>query len=189
MAKEKKSSGKIRNWIIVITVWTFLLALALSFISETLIGNVNFISALIILITIVLIGVFFDVVGVAVTAAQEMPLNAMSAKKIKGAREAVELVKNADRVANFCNDVVGDITGIVSGAVGAAIVFRLLVGNPTMEKTLLSVVITGFIAALTVGGKALGKNIAIRNCNFIVLKSGYVVYLFNYVFRRSRGPG
>ncbi len=186
MVKGKKSSGKLRNWIIIITVWTFLLALALSYVSETIIVNVGFISASIILIIIVFIGVFFDAVGVAVTAASETPLNAMSAKKIKGAREAVELVKNADRVANFCNDVIGDIAGIVSGAIGAAIVFRLLVGNPTLEKTMLSVVITGFIAALTVGGKALGKNIAIKKSNSIVLKSGFIVYLFNYLFRRKR---
>jgi len=186
LVKEKKSSSNIRNWIIVVTVWTFLLAIALSFVSETLIVNVNFISALMILVVIIFIGVFFDIIGVAVTAASEAPLNAMSAKKIKGAREAVELIKNADRVANFCNDVIGDITGIVSGAVGAAIVFRLMIGHPTLGKTLLSVVITGFIAALTVGGKALGKNIAIKKCKFIVLKSGYVVYLFNYIFRRRK---
>ncbi len=185
MAKGKKSSAKIRNWIIIITVWTFLLALVLSFISETIIVNVGFITASIILIIIVFVGVFFDAVGVAVTAASETPLNAMSAKKRKGAREAVELVKNADRVANFCNDVIGDITGIVSGAIGAAIVFRILVDNPNVGNTLLSVVITGLIAALTVGGKALGKNIAIRNSHFIVLKSGFAVYLFNRALRRK----
>ena len=69
---------------------------------------------------------------------------------------------------------------------GAVIVFRLMIDNPTLEKTLLSVVITGFIASLTVGGKALGKNIAIRNCKFIVLKTGYVVYLATYIFRRNK---
>ncbi|MDD3777017.1 MAG: hypothetical protein PHN32_05375 [Actinomycetota bacterium] len=186
MVKYKKSSKHIRSWIIAITAWTFLLAILLSLISETLITNVALIPALIILVIIIAIGVLFDIVGVAVTAATEVPLNSMSAKKIKGAREAVELIKNADRVANFCNDVIGDITGIVSGSVGAVIVFRLMIDNPTLEKTLLSVVITGFIASLTVGGKALGKNIAIRNCKFIVLKTGYVVYLATYIFRRNK---
>ncbi|MDZ7838567.1 MAG: hypothetical protein U5N58_11820 [Actinomycetota bacterium] len=151
MVKQKKSSKNIKGWIIAITAWTFLLAIILSFISETLIVNVELIPALVILIIIISIGVSADIVGVAVTAATEVPLNAMSSKKIKGAREAVNLIKNADRVANFCNDVVGDIAGIVSGSVGAAIVFRLIIGNPTLEKTLLSVVITGFVASLTVG--------------------------------------
>lgn len=186
MVKEKKSSGNIRNWVIAITSWTFLLAVALSFISETLIIKANLISALVILIFIIFIGVFFDLIGVAITACPEMPLNVMATKKIRGAREAIRLLKNADKVANFCNDVIGDITGIVSGAVGVAIVFRLLLNNPTVEKTILSVVITGFIASLTVGGKALGKNIAIKNCKFIVLKSGYVVYTFTFLFKRKK---
>lgn len=186
MAKEKKSSNKIRNWIIVITSWTFLLALILSFVSETLIVNVNLISALIILVIIIFIGVFFDLIGVAVTACPLVPLNAMAANKIRGSREGVRMVKNADRVASFCNDVVGDITGIVSGAVGATIVLRLISNNPNIEKILLSVIITGFIASLTVGGKAIGKNIAIRNCTFIVWKSGYVISLFMYVFKKVK---
>jgi len=186
LVKGKKSSAKIRNWIIAITIWTFLIALVISFVSEIIVVNVNLIFAAILLILIIFIGVFFDAIGVAVTAATQIPLNSMSSKRIKGAREAVELVKNADRVANFCNDVIGDITGIVSGAIGAVIIFRLLTGNPTMEDTLFSVIITGLIAALTVGGKALGKNIALKNSNLIVLKSGFVVYLFNYIFRRRR---
>lgn len=186
MVKEKKSSGKIKNWIIAITVWTFFLAVALSFFSETIIVKANLISAIAILIFIIFVGVFFDLIGVAVTACPEMPLNVLSAKKIRGAKEAVRLLKNADRVANFCNDVVGDITGIVSGAVGATIVFRLISNNPTLEKTILSIAITGFIASLTVGGKALGKNIALKKSKFIVLKSGYAVFILTFPFKRRR---
>ncbi len=186
LAKEKKSSNNIRNWIIVITSWTFVLAIALSLISETLIINVNITPALIILIIIVFIGVLFDLIGVAVTACPVVPLNAMAAKKIKGAREGVSLIKNADRVASFCNDVIGDITGIVSGAIGASIVIKLMSNNLNLEKTILSVIITGFIASLTVGGKAIGKNIALKNCKLIVWKSGYIVSFFKYVFKKGK---
>lgn len=186
LAKIKKSRGKIRNWVIIITLWTFLLAITLSFISETIITKANIIVALVVLVLVVLIGILFDIIGVAVTACPEVPLNSMAANKVKGAREAVDLLKNADKVNNFCNDVIGDIMGIISGAVSAAIILRLLLINPDLEKSILSAVITGFVASLTVGGKALGKNIAMKNCKFIVLKTGYVVYIFSFIFKRKK---
>lgn len=186
MVKVKKSRGKIRHWVIIITFWTFLLAIILSFISETLLIKANIAVALVILVIIISIGVLFDIIGVAITACSEVPMNSMAANKIKGAREAVDLLKNADKVSNFCNDVIGDICGIISGAIGAAIVFRILIANPGLEKALLSAVIAGFISSVTVGGKAIGKNIAIKKSKSIVLKTGYVVYLFNFVFRRKR---
>jgi len=186
LAKIKKSRGKIRYWIIAITFWTFFLAITLSFISETLIIKANIIISLIILIIIILIGVLFDIIGVAITACPEVPMNSMAANKIKGAREAVGLLKNAGKVSNFCNDVIGDICGIISGAIGAAIVFRILLNNPDFEKAILSAVIAGFISSLTVGGKAIGKNIAMKNSKYIVLKTGYTVYIFNFIFRRKK---
>ncbi len=186
MVKVKKSRGKIKHWVAIITFWTFLLAVILSFISETLLIKANIAVALVILVIIILIGVLFDIIGVAITACSEVPMNSMAANKIKGAREAVDLLKNADKVSNFCNDVIGDICGIISGAIGAAIVFRILLNNPGLEKAILSAVIAGFISSITVGGKAIGKNIAIKKSKSIVLRTGYVVYLFNFVFRRKR---
>ena len=44
--------------------------------------------------------------------------HAMSSKKIKGAKKAVSFKKNADKVSSFCNDVIGDICGIISGSAG-----------------------------------------------------------------------
>ena len=58
--------------------------------------------------------------------------------------------------------------------------------NPNLEKALMGAVIAGFISSVTVGGKAIGKNIAIKNSKSIVLKTGYVVYVFNFIFRRKR---
>jgi len=181
--KLKKSRNRIKHWIIAITLWTFFLAITLSLISEALLLKANILISLIILVIIVLIGIFFDIVGVAVTAAPEVPFHAMSAGKVKGAKQATKLLKNADRVSNFCNDVIGDICGIISGAIGAAIVFRLLISNPDLEKALLSAAIAGFISSITVGGKALGKNIAIKKSKEIVLKAGYAIYLFSFIFR------
>ncbi len=183
MVKLKKSRGNIRNWIIAIILWSFFLAIAVSFISETLIIKTNLIVTLIILVIIISIGVLFDTIGVAVTACSEVPLNSMAARKIKGAKEAIKLLKNADKVSNFCNDVIGDICGIVSGAIGAILVFRILIINPTLESALLSAAVTGFISSLTIGGKATGKNIAIKRCEPIVLKTGYAVYALSFISR------
>jgi len=186
LAKIKKSRNKIRNWIIIITFLTFLLAIILSFISETLIIKANIITSLIILVLIISIGVLFDIIGVAITACPVVPVNSMAANKIKGAKEAVGLLKNADRASSFCNDVVGDICGIISGAIGAAIVFRILLNNPDLETALLGALIAGFVSSLTVGGKAIGKNIAIKNCKSIVLKTGYIVHILSFISRQRK---
>jgi len=113
-------------------------------------------------------------------------MHSMASNKVKGSREAVRLLKSADRVSNFCNDVIGDICGIISGSIGAIIVFMILVSNPTLENALLSAIITGFISSLTVGGKAIGKNVAIKKSEFIVLKTGYAVYLLSFIPRMVR---
>lgn len=191
MVKIKKSRGNIKSWIIAITLWTFFLAVTLSFISEALIIKANIIIALIILLIIIFIGVWFDIIGVAVTACSEAPFHSMAATKIKGSREAIKLLKNADKVSNFCNDVIGDICGIISGAIGAAIVVGVLVNNPNLGKALFSAAVAGFISALTVGGKAIGKNYAIRNSKSIVLKTGYIIYLLSFIsrLRRKRNSG
>jgi len=186
LVKIKKFRGRRSTWIIGIILWTFFLAVTLSFISEALTIKANIIVSIIILVIIIFIGVLFDIIGVAVTACPEMPLNSMAANKIKGSIQAVRLIKNADRVSNFCNDVIGDICGIISGSIGAVIIFRLLINNPTLEKALFSVAVTGFISSLTVGGKAIGKNIAIKNCKKIVHKTGYVIYFLSFLFNARR---
>lgn len=108
-------------------------------------------------------------IGIAATAADEVPLLAKAAKKVSGAREALYLVRNAGRVANFCNDVVGDIANIVSGVLAAFLVLRLAVTGVVIESPVVSIVITGLISALTVGGKAFGKAVAIERSTDILL--------------------
>jgi CBS domain containing-hemolysin-like protein len=187
LVKLKKSRIKIRHWIIAIILWSFFLAIAVSFISETLIIKTNLIVTLVTLIIIISIGVLFDIIGVAITACPEAPLHSAATGKKKGAREAVRLLQHADKVSNFCNDVIGDICGILSGAIGAILVFRILIINPNLESALLSAVITGFISSLTIGGKAIGKNVAIKNSIPIVLKTGYAVYLLSFFSRIRNG--
>jgi len=175
MGQNRKKPRRSR-WIVIITVCTFLLAVLLSFVTQLLSGVVeSFFLALLILLIIVLTGIVFDMVGIAATAADEVPLLAKAAKKVPGAREAVYLIRNADQVANFCNDVVGDIAGIISGTLGAFLVLRLVATGYFQNYTLLSIAATGLISSLTVGGKAYGKTAAMERSTEIILLFAYVL--------------
>ncbi|NLI69904.1 MAG: hypothetical protein GX364_03430 [Firmicutes bacterium] len=156
-------------------IGTFLLAIVFGVASQLLLQKVfSLYLALLILIVVVLIGIVFDGIGTAAAAAKMAPLNAKASRKIEGARKAVQLVKNADRVANFCNDVIGDIAGIVSGAVSAVIFFNLFFFEEEQEFYL-RILLTAAVAAVTVGGKAWGKNRAIRKSTEIMLALGLLL--------------
>ena len=164
-----------------IAVITFVLAAIFSVISSSILSGVTWIIGLIIVLIIILIGVLFDMLGIASTAADEKPFHAMAAEKVNGAKEAVYIVRNADRFASFCNDVIGDISGIVSGTASAIVVLQIaaLVNSPegSPGQIALSTLLTSIVAALTVGGKAIGKTFAINSTTKIIFFVGKVLYL------------
>ncbi len=135
--------------------------------------------ALLAILFIIFIGVIFDIIGIAVAAAEEVPFLSMASKKIKGANQALILIRNASQVSSFCNDVVGDICGILSGSAGTILVAKLVITGKSLDETFLSIVISSLIAALTVGGKAFGKSFAMENSQKILLYVGRVLYLFD----------
>ena len=104
-----------------------------------------------------------------------MPLIEKAEKKTAGAREALYLIRNADKFANFCNDVIGDIAGIISGVLGAFLVLRLVTSGFIDKNPIFSIIATGLISALTVGGKAIGKAVAINRSTEIILTFAYVL--------------
>ena len=110
-----------------IVLVTVCISASFSFISSVLLENSGMLAAFLLLFFIVALGILFDMVGVAVTAADEKPFHAMAAKKVPGAGKAIWLLRNADKVASFCNDVVGDICGIISGAASAVIAGQIIV--------------------------------------------------------------
>jgi len=182
--KTKKWKGiRLYNskWVILITIWTFFLASGLSFISEVILRKVTVTIAFIILILIVFIGIFFDLIGIAVASAREKPFHSMAANKIKGSKYAIRLVKNAGPVSNFCNDVIGDICGIISGAAGAIIILQIIRMRGT-NTPLYGIVVSGIIASITVGGKAIAKEIALRRSKDIVFTVGRIMYFINERF-------
>jgi hypothetical protein len=153
-----------------IAFMTFVISLIISYFSGFSLGLWLSLS---ILFTVILVGIVFDIIGTAVTAALETPLHAMAADKVHGSREAIYLIRHADRVANFCNDVVGDIAGTVSGGIVAGIVIQLVHSHPRVD--LINAASIALIAALTVGGKSFGKSYAIDQANAIVFFVGKVL--------------
>lgn len=171
-----------------------MLAAIVSYVSGATLASVPALVAMLILLMLIATGVAFDIVGTSVTAASASPLNAMAAKRVPGARQALWLVQNADRVANFCNDVVGDVTGAVSGAAGTTVAIQLtdLMRGGDLAGELVRLAVVGLIAAFTVGGKAAGKTFAIERSTDVVVMAGRVIHGLERLTRRSltggRGP-
>lgn len=164
------------KWFIQVFVMTFILSMIFSYISANGVSNLNLISAILILILVIALGVFFDVIGVAVTVANEHEFHAKATKKVKGSKDSIKLIRNAPRVANICADVIGDICGVLSGAISALISIKV-----TEQFGLsfnLQFLFSALVAALTVGGKALGKTIANNNSTTIVHAVGIVLNKF-----------
>lgn len=179
-SKKNKKKNDYRKWIIIIIIWTLFISTAISLLTNIVLQYVNLPIALIILVFIIFIGIIFDLIGVAVTAASETPFHSMASRRVEGARIAVNLIKNADKVSNFCNDVIGDICGVISGAIGALILAKVLtnLSNFTQQSDIIiGSLIGAVIASLTVGGKAIGKSVAINKSNDIVLAVAKILNL------------
>ena len=162
--KNNKQDNSNIKWALQAFVLTFILSGAVSFISNNGIEKLNIFASIIILIAVILIGIVFDIIGVAVTVANEEEFHAKATKKVKGAKTSIKLIKNSAKVANICADVIGDICGVLSGAISAMIASKIT------EKfgVNLQFVISAMVASLTVGGKALGKEVANNNSTPIV---------------------
>jgi len=181
---SKKTDKKpIRNkktvewkWIFTITIISFLVSFGFSLLSEIIIPNVNIFIGVIVVLLVVLVGVLFDIIGISVTVADPSTFHSMATKKVRGSKLAVRMIVNAEKVSSFCNDVIGDICGIISGSTGAAI--AILISNKFNINVVLTTLITmAVIAALTIGGKALGKSFAMNRSNVILYTFCKVVSL------------
>lgn len=147
---------------------SFVITAALSFASGEILNSLPVWAAVILLVLFISLGITFDIIGLAVATADVSRFNSMAAQKLRSGKKAVWLISNAEKVTSFCNDVVGDIAGVVSGATGAAIAALLFSTYDADTALLFTLMLTSFIAAVTVGGKALGKQAAIEKSNDIV---------------------
>lgn len=174
--KERKKASK---WIVTVFLVTILVSGFINFLSDEIMSRSGLLSAFVILLIIVFVGILFDTVGVAVTSADEKPFHSMASRKVKGAHEAIQLLRNAERVSSICNDVVGDICGVVSGSASATIAAQLISHFSFSGPQIVSLIMSAVVAGLTVGGKAVGKTFAINSCTEIVHSVGKLIYTRN----------
>ena len=172
----KKQRSKTVKWVVTIFLVTIFVSALISLISEEVMAKSTIFVAFVILFVIVLIGIIFDIVGVAVTSADETPFHAMAARKVPGAKESIRLLRKADKVSSICNDVVGDICGVVSGSASATIAAQVLHNFEFTWPQLVTLLMSALVAGLTVGGKAIGKTFAVNSSTKLVHTVGRIIY-------------
>jgi CBS domain containing-hemolysin-like protein len=191
LPRQKKKPKRAVNvsWIITIFFSTILISGLFSAASTVLLGRSTLVAAFFILLLIVFIGIFFDVIGVAVTAADTKPFHSMAAHRVPGAQEALKMLKNADKVSSFCNDVVGDICGVISGTASASIVLLILSnqGAASGRAKVIEIIMAALVSGLTVGGKAVGKTLAMTKSTQIVHMTALIVYYMKSLPKSARG--
>ena len=134
---QKPSVVNVR-WVVTIMAVSFVLSVVMSYISNEALNSAGTILSFVVLFFFIGLGIVFDMIGVAATSGTEKEFHSMAAHKVRGAREAVWMVRNAEKVSSICNDVVGDICGIISGATGALIVTHITAGTDGATKVLVS---------------------------------------------------
>ena len=87
------------------------------------------------------------------------------------------MIKNSNQISSICNDIVGDVCGIISGSIGAILTINIyqVTGWP---NSVISVVLAALISSFTVGGKAIFKLVAIKNADNIILVVSKVLSIF-----------
>ena len=177
-ASKKERSRTIR-WVVTVFLVTLAVSGMISLISDEVMASSGLLAAFAILLGIVFLGIIFDIIGMAVATASEKPFHSMAARKVPGAQEAIRLLRNAERVSSICNDVVGDICGVVSGSASATIAALILTHVDLGWPRAVSLAMSALVAGLTVGGKAIGKTIAVNSCTQIVHLVGRVLHTLN----------
>ena len=176
--KEKIKKEKVNvKWICQIAIISFTISFGLSFVSEMAIPNLSVIFGILLTLAFVFVGILFDIVGVAVTGADEKVFHSMNSRQVKGSKVAVTFKKNADKVSSFCCDVIGDICGIVSGASASAVSVGLA-ATFSWNLLLVSLTVAAVVASLTIGGKAIGKSFAINKSDVILYEFAKFISIF-----------
>ena len=184
--QKKKTTPKKNNhrWAVMVFFIAVLLSSTISFLSSTVMEEAELVEAFIVLLFIVFLGILFDIIGVAVMSASEKPFHSMAARKVPGAAEALKLLRNAEKVSNFCNDVIGDICGVVSGSASAVIAVKAL--TQVKSDMLSQLIMSALVAGVTISGKAFGKNIATSQSTNIVHIVSKIIYYIKSPFCRKK---
>lgn len=165
------------SWIIKIIIISFIISFGFSLTTEIVIPHLGVYASFVVVLAFIFIGILFDMIGIAVTVADKKTFNSMATKKVKGSKACLALIKNASKVSSFCNDVIGDICGILSGSAGAGIAISLA-NTYNYSLLLTTLLMTSIISALTIGGKALGKSYAMNKSNQILFRFAKTIMFF-----------
>ena len=188
-AAQKRERQKAIRWVVTIFLVTIAISGTISMLSDMIMSVSTTFVAFLILLTIIFVGIIFDIIGMAVATADEKPFHSMASRKVVGAQESIRLLRNAERVSSICNDVVGDICGVVSGSASATIAAQILSNFDMTWPQIVSLAMSAFAAGLTVGGKAIGKSFAVNSCTEIVFTVGKFLHTVNHlpdVFRKKK---
>ena len=185
-SSARKERAKTARWVATIFGVTIVVSGTISLVSDVVMEASGMAVAFVILLLIVLIGILFDIVGMAVATADEKPFHSMAARKVPGSQESIRLLRNAERVSSICCDVVGDICGVVSGSASATIAAQVVTKLEFSWPQVVSLLMSALVAALTVGGKAIGKTVAINSCTQIVHSVGRFLYTLRHMPKLNR---
>jgi CBS domain containing-hemolysin-like protein len=162
--KDAKKKSRVK-WVVTAFLLSFVISAVFSVAMGEVTANANILVAVLLLLFFIALGILFDVVGLAVATADASPFHSMAARRLRAGKKGVWLIANSDKVSSVCNDIVGDICGVVTGAAGAAIVAKLFADGAMWY----SLAVTSLISALTVGGKAACKSFAMKHSDSIVM--------------------
>ena len=182
---SKKERLRTIRWVVTVFFTTLVVSGLIGLVSDEVMASSSLPVAFGILLFIVLLGIVFDIIGMAVASADEKPFHSMAARKVPGAQEAIRLLRNAERVSSICNDVVGDICGVVSGSASATIAALILTHVDTAWPRGVSLAMSSLVAGLTVGGKAIGKTFAVSSCTQIVHTVGRILGAWNRLKKKK----
>ena len=188
-ASSQKERSKTIRWVTTIFCVTIVISAVISLISDQIMSRSGILTAFLILMGIILIGIVFDIIGVAVTSADETPFHSMASRKVPGAQDAIRLLRNASKVGSICNDVIGDVCGVVSGSASATIA-ALVISNVNLGWPRgITLAMSALVAGLTVGGKAIGKGFAMKSATSVVYSVGRILYTLRNIpalFRKKK---
>ena len=185
-ASAKRERNKHIRWAVTIFLITIFISGLISLISDEVMASSSLGVAFLILFVIIFVGIIFDIIGMAVATAEEKPFHSMAARKVPGAQEAIRLLRNAERVSSICNDVVGDICGVVSGSASATIASLILTHVELDWPRGIGLLMSALAAGFTVGGKAVGKTIAVNSATEIVHTVGRILWAFRNIPLRNK---
>ena len=181
MKQKQNKLKKSKQWIwpIIVLILAVSLSLLFSMLSELVLDGSAVWVAIIVIFVFIFLAILTDMVGLAVASANVEHFNAMAARKVKGSKQAISLVKNAGKVSSVLNDVIGDVCGILSGAAGASIVAKIAIDNSmSFMSILIPSLIAAIIAGLTIAGKSVFKSVAIKHANSITLVFAKLINFF-----------